>query len=349
MIQPDTRAAKPVSQVDLQSIFDASPSLWRSLNGRRMFITGGTGFFGAWLLECLAYLYSVQGVNVSVTVLTRDSVRTRERLPHIYAAKNISFIEGDVRSFDFPDNGFDDIIHAATPVVEQLPSGELWDTIVGGTRRVLDLAVHAGAERFLLTSSGAVYGQPPPEVDHISEDFRFAPDPLLVGSGYGEGKRASEWLCAAYSNSAKLECKIARCFAFVGPHLAMGAHFAVGNFIRNAMEGQPIKIGGDGTPMRSYLYATDLVVWLFSILINGRSLRAYNVGSSEAVNIRELASRVSAALGVQVPIEVAKSPVPGTRPQWYVPSVTRCTHELGLRQTVGLEEAVVRTAAWRRS
>lgn len=342
-----TYAERPVSLTDLQSIFEAAPLVWSSLRGRRLFITGGTGFFGAWMLETLAYLYVAHGIDVRATVLTRDSERIRHRWPHICAAGNISFISGDVRTFAFPDQTFDDVIHAATPVVDKLPPAELWDTIVGGTRRVLDLAVHSGAERFLLTSSGAVYGTPLPAARLMTEAQCVAPDPLSVGSGYGEGKRAAEWLCSCYSTSSKLECKVARCFAFVGPHLALDGHFAIGNFIRNAMDGRPIIVSGDGTPMRSYLYATDLIVWLFSILVNGRSAYAYNVGSEEAMSIRELALRVSAVFG-NVPVEVAKEPELGRAPQWYVPSVARCRDELGLRQTVVLEEAVARTAAWNR-
>ena len=94
-------------------------------------------------------------------------------------------------------------------------------------------------------SSGAVYGRQPLTVDHISEDYSGAPLTTDPKSAYGNGKRASEWLAATYAAEKGLSCKIARCFAFVGPYLALDKHFAVGNFMRDVLSGKPILIGGD--------------------------------------------------------------------------------------------------------
>ena len=70
------------------------------------------------------------------------------------------------------------------------------DTIVEGTRHCLEFAAHVCACKFLLTSSGAVYGKQPPHLTHVSEDFTGSPEPLDPNSAYAEGKRAAELLCA---------------------------------------------------------------------------------------------------------------------------------------------------------
>ncbi len=143
-----------------------------------------------------------------------------------------------------------------------------------------------------------------------------------------------------------LEAKIARCWAFCGPHLPLDAHFAVGNFIGDVLAGRPISIAGDGTPRRSYLYAADLAIWLWTILFRAPALVPINVGSAHDVSIRELAQAVADALAPATPIHVAKRPVAGAAPARYVPSVERAATLLGLRETVDLTDSIRRTVAW---
>jgi dTDP-glucose 4,6-dehydratase len=168
---------------------------------------------------------------------------------------------------------------------------------------------------------------------------------------YAEGKRASELMCVLHQKTAaakgiEFEAKIARCWAFCGPHLLLDAHFAIGNFIRDVLAGRPISIAGDGTPRRSYLYAADLAAWLWTILFRAPALLAINVGSGRDVSIRGLAEVVAATLAPSTEIHVAQQVLPGALPERYVPSVERAERMLGLRETVSLEEAIRRTAAW---
>jgi dTDP-glucose 4,6-dehydratase len=114
----------------------------------------------------------------------------------------------------------------------------------------------------------------------------------------------------------------------------------------DAMAGRPITIKGDGTPYRSYLYAADLAIWLWTILFRGASNRPYNVGSSEPVTIAETAQAVSRSLPGNVPVIIQQKPVPGQPAQRYVPETLRAETELALRQWVQLDDAIRRTSLW---
>jgi dTDP-glucose 4,6-dehydratase len=156
----------------------------------------------------------------------------------------------------------------------------------------------------------------------------------------------AEFLCATYAQKHGFEVKILRGFSFVGPYLQMDIQYAIGNFIRDAMNGGPIQVHGDGTPMRSYLYAVDLMVWLWTIFIRGQSCRIYNVGSERSVTIAELAKIVSSQLGGCIPIVIAGTRDPGAQRDRYVPDTRRAREELGLRECIDLESAIVRTAQY---
>jgi dTDP-glucose 4,6-dehydratase len=342
---------------DLDHVLSHTSGLWEEFRGGHIFITGATGFFGCWLLETFAWANTHLGLNARATILTRNSQRLHKRLPHL-TDRSIEIVVGDIRTFAFPDKRFSHIIHAATESSAELKAQQpqsMFDTIVEGTRHCLDFAARSGAQKFLLTSSGAVYGKQPPGLAHVPEDFPGSPDPLDPNSAYGEGKRAAELLCALAAKQTGLQPKIARCFAFAGPYMKLDAHFAIGNFIRDQLEGVPIGVRGDGTPVRSYMYASDLMIWLWTILFRGQSCRAYNVGSEDGISIADLARAVAAtschdpARSAGTPVEISATPVPGAPVARYVPSTARASEELGLRCSVSLAAAIERTLEWNRS
>lgn len=340
--------AKPISAEDLNEILGIARKAFEELRGARLFITGGTGFFGHWLLESLLHANNELDLRVRATVLTRSAERFRQRSPHIASHPAVMLLEGDLRSFDFPAEAHTHILHAATDsvVARGAPAYELPESILDGTRRVLQFAQSTGARRLLYVSSGAVYGRGINTVTHIPETFPGAPDPLSPSSGYDEAKRMAEHLCIAYSQGRQLECSIARCFAFVGPHLPLDAHFAIGNFIRDAIAGTPIHILGDGTPLRSYMYMSDLAAWLWTMLVRAPANRAYNVGSDRAVSIAELARTVAKTLRPELEIRIDRQPAEAIPPISYVPDISRARSELDLDITVDLPTAIRRTAAW---
>jgi nucleoside-diphosphate-sugar epimerase len=340
----------PLPSTDLDHILDATREIWNEMRGQHLFLTGGTGFFGTWLTESFLNINRTLKLEAHLTVRTRDPAAFLRKCPHLANDAALHLIQGDVRSFDFPSGGHAYVIHAATEASAKQAAEQplaMLDTILEGTRRVLDFAATHNTRKLLLTSSGAVYGKQPATLSHTPEDYLGAPDSLDPASVYGEGKRISEQMCALYARHASIEIKIARCFAFVGPHLPLDAHFAIGNFIRDAMDNRTIEIGGDGTPLRSYLYASDLAIWLWTILFRGPSMQAFNVGSEEAVSIATLAQTVVSTLNPSIGIKIAK-PIsnPDSLPLHYIPATLKARQLLGLQQTISLEEAIRRTAAW---
>jgi dTDP-glucose 4,6-dehydratase len=338
-------------EADLEHILTHTRDLWEPVCGRNLFVTGGTGFFGRWILESFAFINERLGLGAHMTVLTRDPESFATKAPALAAYAGIRLLRGDVRHLRADGAGdFPYIIHAATESGSTLGQDDplaMFDTVVTGTRAALDFAAASGTRRFLFTSSGAVYGPQPPGITHIPETYRGAPDCTSPTNAYGEGKRAAELLCAIHrARHPALEPVIARCFAFVGPFLPIDAHFAIGNFIRDAMRGGPIKIGGDGTPYRSYLHAADLAIWLWTILFKGQPVRPYNVGSDDDLTILDLAKTVAACFPGEIEIQVARRPVPGAPPSRYVPATSLAAQELGLTPRIPLHEAISRTVAW---
>jgi dTDP-glucose 4,6-dehydratase len=302
-----------------------------------------------WLLESFTHINDALELGMSATVLTRDAEAFAAKAPHLTSRKDLWFIRGDIQNFDFPEGTFEYIVHAATAASAKLNKENpllMYDTITLGTRRLLQFAEQCGVEKLLLTSSGAVYGKQPVDISHVPEVYFGGPDPLDLNSAYAEGKRAAEHVCALHARKHNYECKIARCFAFVGPHLPMDAHFAIGNFLRDVIQGKTIKISGDGTPYRSYMYAADLAMWLWVILLIGKPGIAYNVGSEEVFTIRELAECVKNATLVTTPVYLQGNPDIGKRPERYVPSTARSREQLCLPCPFGLSDALSKTYLW---
>jgi nucleoside-diphosphate-sugar epimerase len=334
---------------DLEWIATNTQGLWDELRGERIFITGGTGFFGCWLVESFCYVNQLLSLGARVTILTRSPEAFAKKCPHLASDSAVDLLAGDVRNFLFPEGEFKYVIHAATQASAKQATEaplEMLSTIIAGTERTLKFAAAHETKKYLLTSSGAVYGKQPADMTHVSEGYAGAPDPLDPGNIYAEGKRTAELLCALYQKTLGLECKIARCWAFCGPYLLLDQHFAIGNFIGDVLADRPIQIHGDGTPRRSYLYAGDLAIWLWTILFRAPALVPINVGSSHDVSILELANTVATTLNPRTEIRVAQQAVPGVAPLRYVPCVDRAAQVLGLRETIGLKECIRRTAKW---
>lgn len=326
-----------------------------SIIAQKILLTGGTGFFGRALLRHWLAQAERGGTVPRVLVLSRNPAGFLQRYPMFSHLPWLGFHTGDILN---PDSlpraeAFTHVLHAATdstlgPGVVPL---ELFRQIVDGTRNLLDLALATGAERFLLTSSGAIYGPQPPDLPALAEDWPGSPDLRNPANAYGLGKRAAEHLCALYQDAHGIETVVARCFAFVGPDLPLDVHFAIGNFIRDALTREAITVSGDGTPLRTYLDQADLAQWLVTLLERGRPGGAYNLGSEVVISIAELAHLVRNILAPDKPVRIlgAATATDIVGRNRYVPDIRKARDELGLSVTIPLAMAIRRTGAAHRT
>ena len=333
---------------DLQNIVDLCEREFKALSTANIFITGGTGFIGCWILEAIRHSNLTLKTNISASILTRSIISFKKKAPHLAHYELFNFIEGDVTNFISPTKSYSHLIHAATDASADLNENnplKMFSTIIDGTKKALDLAVEKNVENVLYLSSGAVYGQQPWEIKKVPENWLGGPNWVDARATYSEAKRAAEMLCAIYMKQFGLKVSIARIFALLGPYLSLDIHFAAGNFIRDAISNKKVIVNGDGLPCRSYLYASDLTIWLLKMLVNSHQLPPMNVGSDESISVGELARKISTLLGTGE-YEIMYKPDKGWNPGIYVPKTEIAYKELGVERTVSLDEAIIRTAKW---
>ena len=246
--------------------------------------------------------------------------------------------------FSFPQGQFSHVIHAATEAsvsLNKLNPDLMLSTIIEGTKHTLEFAKQSGTKRFLFISSGAIYGKQPSHISTIREDDFFSLNDSKTA--YAEGKREAENICADYASCCDI--KIARCFAFVGPYLPLDTHFAIGNFINDGLNGRMILVKSDGSAYRSYLYAADLAIALWTILFCGNTMRPYNVGSDEAISIKDLAHLVASTFDPKLNVHVEQA-TSSRVPERYVPNTSRMQEELKIDSRVELRRAIELTKEW---
>lgn len=316
-----------------------------NLSGHHLFVTGGTGFLGRTLLDYIDECAREHGTDFRVTVMTRDPQTFVHRWSRYDHMPWLRFTAGALHQFPSADKSVTDVIHAAGQShVDMDPAAWIADT-VSGARGALEWTIASGATRFVLISSGAVYGQQPPEISGFKESFQSAPDPALISSVYGQAKRIAEQLCTVYRDRYGLSTCVARCFALVSPHVPLNGKFAIGNFIRDALQSDAIVISGDGEAVRTYLYGRDAAHWILTMLLRGKGGEAYNVGSDEPISIRQLAELVAAQLAPQKSICTRAILKSDELRQLYVPDIDKAK-SLGLRVETPLPEAILLSARY---
>ncbi len=319
------------------------------LNETCVLITGASGFMGIWLTELLSHLIKTQRFRLKLVLLARDFTFAYREAQHLYGKnENIRMICDDVRSIHELPSDVEWIIHAAaSPDLRVHNSQPIFasQTIAQGTLTLLECATRLPRLKgFLNVSSGYVYGYHSSK-ELITEKSFDGFDPSIFSTSYVEAKRYAESLCTIFRNQFRLPIINVRPFSFVGPYQSVDAPWAVNNFIHDVVNNQSIRIQGDGTAVRSYMYGADMAWWLLNMLLRGESGRSYNIGSPKAITLKELAEKIRHISGNKVDISRSRALL-RSKQSIFVPSVDLVQADMGLRMQFDIDEALSRTIQW---
>lgn len=332
---------------DIDQVIEQLADQLGVIKGKNILITGGTGFFGRWLLQILCQINIKLGYEIGIYVLSRNPKDFLLSHMDYRFADWVQFIEGDVKSFVLPHVKIDYLIHMATTAASETYQGEdqlnKLDLLYLGTKNTLIQSANYGVERVLFTSSGVAYG--PSNGKILSEDDLCAPSTVNTNSALGEGKRVAEYLVSYYADKFKYKFAIARCFSFFGPYLPLDIHYAIGNFVNDALNKQDITVNGTGEELRSYLYMADAWTWLLRMLLNADN-QIYNVGSSHSISIKDLAILVGEALSPAKSIKVLGNAdsIGNFARNIYVPNTNKIHNKLGVREITSLRAGILKMA-----
>jgi nucleoside-diphosphate-sugar epimerase len=325
------------------------PDLPQRLAHQRIVVIGGTGFVGTWIAETVAALNDELSTQVRLDLVGRSGNAWIAAHPHLASRNDIQLKAVDIRSaFELPPDVTlvlyaagvaDPRVHASEPL-------RAFETaIIGITNSLAATARLELLRRFVNVSSGLVSGLHTPsgflkETDIGTLDF------TRVHNVYAESRRAAESVVSAYSSQYKIPVSTARAFTFFGPFQTLDAPWAVNNFMRDALSGRDIRLHGDGTTRRSYLYGSDVAVWLLRILIDSVDSAVYNLGGDTPISHAEIANLV-AERTAPTPRVVLKSHAVNTgRREDFIPDLQRVHMSLGLRQAFDTADAIDRALRW---
>jgi dTDP-glucose 4,6-dehydratase len=306
-------------------------------------ILGGSGFFGKSILDAYKKgLLNSLSIN-KISILSRRATDLKITHPQLLDS-SIHLIDADLMTCDALPYA-DIVIHAAASAdavrYELYPEQER-ENIILSVQNFCELArIYCRKSKILFVSSGAVYGNYIHEIENIGEDYLFGNDEEIDLSKYiyTKAKRECEVRFQELGSSG-FKVSIARCFAFVGKYLPRDRHFAIGNFIRDGLNEEPVVVNATSQVYRSYMHADDLVLWLMKIAsASNENTPIFNVGSDESISIQELGYKIAKYFNV----EYVVAPITNSHIHRYVPSIERAKSELGLTLHMNLDQAIHET------
>ena len=307
---------------------------------KRILVTGGAGFLGSHICDTL--------VEAGHDVICLDNFFTSQKsnVEHLLDHHNFELIRHDVTHPLWLE--VDEIYNLACPAAPghyQYNPIKTMKTSVLGAINVLGMAKRCRA-KVLQASTSEVYGDP--EVHPQPESYRGSVNPIGPRACYDEGKRAAETLFFDYHRMNKVNIRVVRIFNTYGPRMHPYDGRVVSNFIRQALDGEPITIFGDGSQSRAFCYVDDMVRGVVSAMNAPDDFTGpVNVGNPNEFTIRQLADRVIEMTGSSSSLE--HKPLPADDPTQRKPDITLARDRLGWEPTVALEEGLGKTIEWFKS
>lgn len=279
------------------------------LRNKSILITGATGLIGSFIVDLINRVNKTSQLNIKLYALGRSLTRLRERFRYAIDDKNLIFIEQDItKKLEFMDIQVDYCIHAASnaypSVIYRDPVGTIMANLQG-TYNLLEYLRKNSGTRFLMVSSGEVYGKCNEIIKRFTENFTGVMDILEVRSCYPVSKCCAENLCVSYSEQYGLETVIVRPCHTYGPNNTQTDNRANVQFVNDAINEKDIVLKSKGLQLRSYAYIADVCSGLITVLINGKNREAYNLSNSNSITtIRGFASIVAIKTGVNLKYEI---------------------------------------------
>jgi len=331
---------------DISFIYNSCISEFAYLSNKSILLTGGSGFFGKWFIESISFANKKFNLNISLTVVTRDKTSFILSNPKFNQFKFLTIIESNLLNKQNIESNFDCLLHMATTTAHETFNGESNEnkinTLELGTKNIIELAIKNKIKKILFTSSGIVYG--PCDKEIAEKDFNNS----IVkqkNSGLAQGKILAEKIITDQCKKYNINFKIARCFSFVGPYLPLDIHYAIGNFINDAVKRNSLILKSKGESFRSYLYIADTIIWLLKLLVSNEE-GVFNVGSERKINIYDLAYMVKDIVSPSkdVVIELGGFSEGNFKRDIYIPNTSKIRESLGVKEWTTLEDSILKTA-----
>jgi nucleoside-diphosphate-sugar epimerase len=350
---------------DLDSVASDLASEFTSLAGRRLLITGGGGFLGYYLVQGALHWNRTRSPAQSIDVTVYDNYArgVPAWLEGLRERGELQVVKHDmIQPLPVSMGHFDYVVHAAgiaSPMYYRAQPLKCIDANVNGLRNLLEYSVTEAAagrplQGFLFFSSSEIYGDPGAADIPTPETYRGNVSCTGPRACYDESKRFGETLCVTFARQEGIPVKIARPFNNYGPGLKITDGRVIPDFARDILAGRDVTMLSDGSPRRTFCYATDAIVGYYKVLVRGDAGEAYNIGIDQPeISMAELAEQaVHAArtlFGYDGSVRLGQAKEADylvDNPNRRCPVIDKARQQLGFEPRVLVDEGLFRSLIW---